>query len=513
MESYYPDVEACQADLCKEICHECGPHGTFGDDVAPRNFGKSFSTRYRDYETCQFEQCHRCSQCEDFYFLQFAAEYTSVADCQAAECILDACPTCDGNPPTADCLRGDSCTLAQGSCAACSSAGTQVNLEAALTLFYQSEQACILEECTVGCDRCDNWFDLTNRDDDEPFGSMKECLTSELTLFSDYCKLVDDCQTDCSNWNSLVDPNSLPVTPFADIAGGLTAVEQCNLQRCPLTHCVESANAAAFTDPATSSAYTVADFQASQATCSSGRCSECELNWAKSFLKDYTSASECQAELCSGSCGTCATGYATAFTTQYEDAAECSLWECYKCASCFSEDRDMLTNGAYATEEECIDALCFIASSLVTDCGTNGWKVLINPRTNWFYQNEYQCNVELGLIGQCDDCVNADATLQKDQIRNAFVTSYETVEECQETECGACSKCDFDFSRMTLDSFGNTVDYADADECKDALCKHIVCPKCDGTSDTWKNAFESEVACELARCQGQNEDAVDCSAC
>jgi len=70
METYSPDVEACQADLCKEICHECGPHGTFDTtDVAPENFGKSFSTRYTDYESCQFEQCHRCSQCEDYFFL------------------------------------------------------------------------------------------------------------------------------------------------------------------------------------------------------------------------------------------------------------------------------------------------------------------------------------------------------------------------------------------------------------------------------------------------------------
>jgi hypothetical protein len=135
---------------------------------------------------------------------------------------------------------------------------------------------------------------------------------------------VTDCTTDCSAYDTIVDPNSQPETFFSDIAAGLTAQEQCNLQRCPLTACVESANFAALTDPATDSAFADQDtMQADLSLCGSERCSECEVNFDKSFAKVYASANGCQNAHCTGICSDCTANFATHFHTQYWNEADC----------------------------------------------------------------------------------------------------------------------------------------------------------------------------------------------
>jgi len=306
---------------------------------------------------------------------------------------MDVCTECSTGTPAemALCLKGTTCTEDQTNCPACSDMATVIDYDAALTTYFTSEESCILSECTVGCDLCDNWANTQNPNaglGSNLFRSMTECLALVHPQFNfgEQCRVVEDCATDCSMWDVTVDPNSDSVTGFTDIVGGLTAEQQCHLQKCPRTACVESANFAAIDDPLTGTAF--ADqptMQEDLSVCGSERCSECDENWDKSFERVFNSAAQCKKAMCFGVCSDCAANYATAFEQAYFDQADCETNECNTCARCTEEDRSLFFLADYETLEKCQVTYC-----LTDDCSVlcADFDQKINTHNNWFYASE-----------------------------------------------------------------------------------------------------------------------------
>lgn len=143
-----------------------------------------------------------------------------------------------------------------------------------------------------------------------------------------------------------------------------------------------------------------------------------------------------------------------------------------------------------------------------TQC--DDFAILIDHHTNWFYTSENMCIKDRCLVGTCTDCDT------EDNWRYGFQTEYSSQAECQETECHSCSKCDLLFDEQLQPGTADVV-FADIEQCKNVLCKHSVCPLCDGTVSRWKQVlnslgghFDSEQECELELCIGAEACGVEC---